>query len=122
MVSSSSTLPSQSSQFTFTLTISVDTPIGATLILLLPPQISVDSSMETNCYGQMNLALTTSCYQLNETAFSFELRGNNVNDEVIGNGTTVSVVIENLINPISMEQSDSFTIYTYVIGREGSSK
>lgn len=115
VVSSSSPVNGQSALYTFTLTFSVDTPIGSYIQVTLPSEVTLDSSKPLVCQGVLNLNKTFGggCVLKNDRVFVFAIGSDKYNVTQIGNGTSVSFQLGYFFNPVSSEQSGPFQVQTF---------
>lgn len=102
-----------SSLYDFSLTLSVDTPVGSTLSIALPDQIVFDQSQDFFCQGTMGFAEEMQCYYRNGKVIWITLLTDNTFESVIANGTTLEFTIGHLINPVSLHTSDSFRVSSF---------
>jgi hypothetical protein len=72
-VSSDSPVNGESSLYSLSLTLSVDTPIGSVCEVTLPPEVSFDETSEFVCRGTYNLAEELACDFNNDRNFKITL-------------------------------------------------
>ena len=114
-VQSSSSFNGDSSLFTFTVTISVDSPIGTIMNIIPPTDLVFDDSKEFFCNMTQNMKIF-SCNKMEDGLTEYIqmiLYGDSNDQQNITNGTTISFEIGNIFNPESLKESNSFNITTF---------
>ena len=120
-VASSSPINGQSSYYTFTLTLSVDTDIGAMIQITPPDDVIFDNSNPFLCMGVMNTNYTLNCKNRNSKTFFIRMDSNDhsLNTYNMTNGTTLIIMLGPFINPLSFMPSGSFQVTTFETSSNG---
>ena len=120
MVTSGSLMNGVSALYTFTLTLGVDTEINSVIEVQVPMnqlidnQIVFDKTKPMNCTGLLNLRGRIRCSNKNDEIFLIEVFGSEKNVSFISNGTSVSFQLGYFKNPLSLRESQSFIVSTFI--------
>eukprot|EP00347_Sterkiella_histriomuscorum_P020194 403338738 len=113
MISKNSSVTGESTIYTFTLTLAVDTFIDSNIEVRVPDDIVYDTSKPLVCQGVLNLNKSFACLNKNNKVFVLSIRSDKNNVTFISNGTSVSFNLGYFFNPISLKESNSFQVVTY---------
>ena len=99
---------------TFTLTLGVDTPQGAWLEINLPEQLYFDETKDFHCQGILGLQKQLSCYKRGGRVPQLILLGDDLNNTILSNGTTIQFEIGYINNPLDLRPTDSFVVSSFL--------
>jgi hypothetical protein len=119
-VSSSSDTNGESSIYTFSITLNIDTPTGTTLQVVLPPELQFDSSMPFLCNGTLEMVGDIPCFYRNGRSINIVLMRESHSLLMFKNGTTLGFTLGYIFNSFSLAPTGSFGLSTFTLsGNQG---
>ena len=109
-IESQSPVNGVSAIFEVTLSLGVDTPAGASLAIGLPEGLEFDGDQPFTCVGTLNVPGSVTCDQRSGRMPFVTLRADDSHPEPFVNGTTVTLKLGSIKNPLSFKPTQSFYV------------